>query len=155
MVMSEPSPVSWWIGSRISQTSRGASWATMPAFLMQLDEGPRRAVADRRLVGVHLDERVVDAHAGEGGDDVLDGVDLDRALGEGGGALDGLDLVDAASMNGWSGRSMRRNLKPWLAGAGLRVSVTFSPVWREVPFEGGGAGEGVLLVARHRGRYRA
>ncbi len=59
----------------------------------QLDEGAGGAVADGRLVRGHFDDGVVDAHAGEGGEHVLDGVDLDAALGEGGGTLDGLHFI--------------------------------------------------------------
>jgi hypothetical protein len=62
-------------------------------FFDHLDEGAGGTIADGRLVGVHFDDGVVHPHAGEGGNDVLDGVDLHRALGQGGGALDGLDLV--------------------------------------------------------------
>ena len=65
---------------------------------------------------------------------MLDGVDADGAFGEGGGALDGLDLGDTGVDEGLVGEvDTRRNLKPWPSGAGLRVRVTFSPVWREVP----------------------
>ena len=60
----------------------------------QLDVGLRAAVADGRLVGVHFDQGVVDAHAHERAEDVLDGVDLHAAVAEGGGALDGLHVVD-------------------------------------------------------------
>ena len=60
----------------------------------ELNKGAGGAVADGRFVGIHLDEGVVDTHAGEGGKNVLDGVNLDGALGKRGGALDGLHLVD-------------------------------------------------------------
>ena len=71
-----------------------ASSSVLPALLEHLDEKPAAAVADGRLVGVDLDERVVDAAAAQGGKQVLDGVNLDAALAEGGGALDLLDVVD-------------------------------------------------------------
>ena len=61
-------------------------------FLDQRDVGRAAAVADGRLVGVHFDERVVHAEAGEGGENVFDGVDLDVAFDKGGGALDGADV---------------------------------------------------------------
>lgn len=65
-----------------------------------LDVGGGGAVADGRLVGVHFDEGVVDAHACEGGDDMLDGMDLDGAFCESGGAFDHLDLFDAGGDEG-------------------------------------------------------
>ena len=126
----------------------------MPAFLMQFDEGLRRAVADRRLVGVHLDEGVVDAHAGEGGDDVLDGVHLDRAFGEGGGALDGLDVVDIGVDEGLVGEVDAAELEAVFRCRLQGQGDLFAGVERGSR-EGGGAGEGLLFVARHRGRYRA
>ena len=43
-----------------------------------LDEAGRRAVESGRLGGVEFDEAVVDAEAGEGGEDVFDEADLDR-----------------------------------------------------------------------------
>ena len=61
-------------------------------FFDQRDVGGAAAVADGWLVGVHLDERVVNPEAGEGGENVFDGVDLDVAFNQGGGALDGADV---------------------------------------------------------------
>jgi hypothetical protein len=42
----------------------------------QVDEGPGRAVQDRGLRGIHLDDDIVDAAAAQGAQDMLDGVDL-------------------------------------------------------------------------------
>ena len=53
------------------------------------------AVADGGLIGVQFDDGVVDAVAGEGGEDVLDGMDAGVALGEGGGAVGFGDVFDA------------------------------------------------------------
>ena len=61
-------------------------------FLDQGDVGSSAAVADGRFDGVHLDQRVVHAEAGEGGEDVLDGVNLDVAFDQSGGAFDGTDV---------------------------------------------------------------
>ena len=58
----------------------------------KFDKRPRRAIADGRFVGIHFDEGIVDTHAAERGDHVFDGVDLDGALGQGSGTLNGLDL---------------------------------------------------------------
>ena len=66
----------------------------LAGLLEHLDEELAAAVADGRLVGVDLDEGVVDAAAAQGGEQMLDGVDLDAAFAEGGGALDLLDVVD-------------------------------------------------------------
>ena len=63
-------------------------------FLDQLDIGPRAAVADRRLVRVHLDDRVIDAHGGERGENVLDGVHAHRSFADRGRALDRFQVLD-------------------------------------------------------------
>ena len=60
----------------------------------KLDERSGGTIADGWLVGIHLDDCVVDAHAGEGGENVLYCVNFYGAFGEGGRALDGLDLID-------------------------------------------------------------
>ena len=52
------------------------------------------AVADWRFAGVHFDQAIVHAHAGERAEDVLDGVNFRAALGDCRGALDGLHVVD-------------------------------------------------------------
>ena len=52
------------------------------ALVDQRGERTRRTVDDRRFGGVHLDHRVVDAHAAERGEDVLDRVELDRVGGD-------------------------------------------------------------------------
>ena len=58
-----------------------------------LGELPGAAVRDGGLVGVEFDDGVVDAGAGEGGEDVFDGVDFDGALGESRGALGINDML--------------------------------------------------------------
>lgn len=57
-------------------------------FLDELDEGVGAAVADGGFVGVHFDNGVVHAHAGEGGEDVFDGMDFGGPLDDGGCAFD-------------------------------------------------------------------
>ena len=59
-----------------------------PGLFDEFHEGQRAAVGDGRLVGVHLDDGIVHAHAGERRDDVLDCVDVHAAFRQRGGALD-------------------------------------------------------------------
>ena len=65
-----------------------------PGFLDQLDIGRGTAVSDRRLICVHLDDRVVDSHGRKSRKNVLDGVHPDRAFADGGGALDRFQVRD-------------------------------------------------------------
>ena len=102
-------------------------------FFDQLDVGLRAAVADRRLVCVHLDDGVVHTHGGERGEHVLHRMHPHRAFADRGRALDGFQVLDLRVDVGSSGRSLRLNLIPWSTGAGCRLSVTFSPVCSEVP----------------------
>jgi len=48
-----------------------------------------------------------------------------------------LDVSDtysaSASMTGFPGKSVRQNLYPWFAGAGLKVILTFTPVCNPFP----------------------
>ena len=50
------------------------------AFKHHIDKGLGRAVSDRRLGRVHLDQAVVDVERKECGEDMLDGEDLRRAV---------------------------------------------------------------------------
>ena len=95
--------------------------------------GRGAAIADGRLVGVHFDEGIVDTHAGQRGEHVLNGMNLYAAFDQRRGALHRFDVFDPGFDQGSSGRSERLNLKPWLGGAGWSVRVTFSPVCRAVP----------------------
>lgn len=61
-------------------------------FLDAVDERAGGAVSDRWLVSVHFNNGVVDSHADEGGNDVLNGVHFDGTLGQRRGAFDGLHL---------------------------------------------------------------
>ena len=92
MVMREPVFVSRWIGSVLRKAHRCGLLddAGLPD---QLDVGARAAVANGRLVGIHLDERIVHAEPRERGKDMLDGVHLHRALAERGGPLDRLHMI--------------------------------------------------------------
>ena len=62
-------------GRRISITGRGASWSTMPAQSDQEHERGGGAVEDRRLRPIDLDQRIVDAAAGQRRHHVLDRAD--------------------------------------------------------------------------------
>ena len=63
-------------------------------FFDQLDVWLRAAVADRRLVRIHLDEHIVHLEAGERGKHVLDSVNLYVPLGDGRRALDRFHVLD-------------------------------------------------------------
>ena len=87
---------------RLGQLELGHGGIKLDAagFLQHFHELAAAAIADGWLVGVDLDQRIVDAAAAHGGEQVLDGVDLDAAFAEGGGALDLLDVVDVR-VDGW------------------------------------------------------
>ena len=54
-------------------------------FLDELHPGGGAAVQDGQLLAVHFDGDVVDAQSGQGGQEVLDGLEPDAVPGEGGG----------------------------------------------------------------------
>ena len=58
------------------------------ALVDERGEGAGGTVDDRRLGGVEFDDCVIHGHAAEGGEDVLDGVQLDGVGGDGGLALE-------------------------------------------------------------------
>ncbi len=62
-------------------------------FFDELDVGTGGTVADGRLVGVHFNDGVVNAHTAECREDMLDGVHFDRAFCQSGRPFDGLHLV--------------------------------------------------------------
>ena len=67
-----------------------------PAGLLdQADEFPGTAIGDRRLIGIQLDHRVVDARTGQSRQHMLHRVHLHRPLAEGGGALGVDDMLGA------------------------------------------------------------
>jgi len=109
-------------------------------FLDQFDEGLRRAVADRWLVGVHLDDGIVNAEAAEGGEDVLDGVNLDGAFGEGCGAFDGLDFVDIGIDEGLVGDIDAAELEAVVFRGGLEGEGDLASGVERGAFESGGTG---------------
>lgn len=109
------------------------------------------AVSDGRLVGIHLDEGIVDAHAGEGGDDVFDGVDADGADGEGGGSLDCFDPVDVGVDEGFVGKVDTAEFESVAAGGGTDGEGDLFAGVEGGPLQRGGGGEGVFHVARHAG----
>ena len=63
-------------------------------FVNQVEERRRAAVHDRHLGRVQLDDDVVDADADERGEQMFDGVDVDRVARETGGELDAADVFD-------------------------------------------------------------
>ena len=120
-----------------------------PDFLDHFHERPRRTIADRRFVGIHLDQRVVHAHAGEGGDDVFDGVDLHRALGQGGGALDGLHLVHIGIDERLVGQIDAAELETVAFRGGFERERDLLPGVERGALERGRTGEGVLDGGGH------
>lgn len=71
-----------------------------PGFFDQFHKGPGAAIKDGWLLGIHGDEGIVHAHAGEGREDMLDGVKLDCAFDQGGGTLDRFDVFDPGFHDG-------------------------------------------------------
>ena len=102
-------------------------------FSNRLDIGQGAAVANRRLVRVHLHDRVIDAKPGEGRKHMLDGVHPDRAFADRCRALNRFHV-------GYRGVDRRLVLQilalkfdPGIRGAGWIFSDTFAPVWSDVP----------------------
>jgi len=125
----------------------------LPARLLEhLDKKFSAAVTDGRFVGVELDHGVVDAAAAQGGEKMFDGVDLDAALTERGGALDVLDVID---MRGDGGLIRQIGALEDVAGIGRRRfdgERDFSPGVKGGTVDGGGFADRGLLEAGHKGR---
>ena len=109
-------------------------------FFDEFDEGFRGAVADGGFVGVHLDDGIVDAESAEGGEDVLDGVNLDGAFGESGGAFDGLDFVDVGIDEGLVGDIDAAEFEAVVFRGGLEGEGDLASGVERGAFEGGGTG---------------
>ena len=62
-------------------------------LLDECDVGRGTTITDRRLIGIHLNEGIIDSHARESGKNMLDGVYLHRPLNQRGGPLDGLHVT--------------------------------------------------------------
>ena len=82
--------------------------------------GSGAAIADGRFIGVHLDERVVDPHAGKRGEDVLNGMNLDAAFDERGGAFDRFDVLDPGFDDGIVGKIRALKLKAMADRRGMK-----------------------------------
>jgi len=120
-------------------------------FFDEFDEGARGAVTDGGLVGVHFDEGVVDAHASECGEDVFDGVHLDGAFGEGGGALDGLHFVGVCGDERLVREVDAAELEAVAFGGGFEGEGDLGSGVEGGAFKGGRACERVLNVGGHVG----
>ena len=121
----------------------GFTWGALgddAGFLDEFDEGLCGAIADGGFVGVHFDDGIVDAEAAKGGEDMFDGVDLDGAFGEGGGALDGLDLVDVGIDEGLVGDVDAAELEAVVFGGGLEGEADLASGVERGAFKGGGTG---------------
>ena len=122
--------------AHIEKLRRGASCATTPGFLDQLDIRLRAAIADRRFVRIHLDDRVVDAHGGERGEHVLDRVHAHRAFADRGRALDRFQVLDRRIDRRFVLQIFALEFDPESRpAAGCNLSVTFSPVCSDVPLK--------------------
>lgn len=94
---------------------------------------PRAAVGDGRFIGVQLDDGVVHAEAGEGGEDVLDGVNLGVGLAERGRAVGLDDVLDAGLDLGLALEVHAAETDARIAAAGRKVMVTRLPLCRPMP----------------------
>ena len=83
---------------------------------------------------------------------MLDGVDLHRAFGERGRALDGLDLVDIGIDEGLVGKVDAAKFEAMALGCGFEGKGDLLSGVERGSFEGGGAGEGVLEGCGHAPR---
>jgi hypothetical protein len=107
--------------------------SSMPGRLQQEHEGRGRAVHDRQFGGIDIDVDVVDAQAGQGRHQVLDGGDLDAVLFQAGGQARIADAEGSALRSTGGFRSTRRNTTPVSGCAGRRTSVTLTPEWSPTP----------------------
>ena len=107
------------------------------------------AVDDRRLGGVHFDDRVVDAHAAERGEHVLDGVELHRVRRDGGLALQvGHHLGDGADL-GFAEEVDAAEDEAGVGGAGLEGQGDLLAGVEGLAFDRGFSSEGALFHAVH------
>ena len=92
--------------------------AHQPRLLNALDIRPRRTISNWRLVGVHLDDRIVHTHAHQRADHMLHRMHLHTALGQRGGPLDSLHILHF-SVNEWlifQINTAKTDARMWLAG---------------------------------------
>ncbi len=108
------------------------------------------AVADGGLVGVELDEGVIDAGAAQAGEDVLDGVDLDAALAEGGGALGLADEIDVDGDGGLVGEVDPLEEVAGIGAGGTDGQGDLVPGVEGGPFDCDRFLQSMLLHRRHR-----
>jgi len=118
-------------------------------FFDEFDEGLRGAVTNRRFVGVHFDEGIVDAESDEGGDDVLYSVDADGAGGKGGGAFDSFDTVNVYVDEGFVGEVDTSEFKAVAFWGRVNGEGDFFASVEGGAFEAGGVGERVFFLSRH------
>ena len=85
--------------AHVEKFSRRFLWRHARA-LDHIDIWLRAAVADGRLVGIHLDDSVVHAHGGKRRENVFDRVHPHRAFANGRRALDRFQIVDLR-VNRW------------------------------------------------------
>ena len=106
----------------------------------QADIGGGTAVADRGLIGIHLDESVVHPQAGESREDMLHGLDLGIPLHERRGALDGLHMVDEGVDDRFVGQVGAAELVAVARRGGVDGQGDIAAVVQGAAGEGGGCG---------------
>ena len=119
-------------------------------FLDEGEVGEGASVADGGLIGVHLDEGVIDAEASEGGEDMFDGLDFDAAVGDGGGAFDGFDVVDTGVDDGLIGEIGAAEFSSVIWGCGVEGEGDVFARVKGDAGEGGGALESMLELGHGR-----
>ena len=120
-------------------------------FLDQLDIKPRAAVADRRLVCVHLHDRVVHAHGRERREHMLDRMNAHRSLADGRRALDRFQILDPRVDRRLVRKILAFELDPGIDRRRLQLQRhLFARVQRGAA-DAGAAGESLLRLGRHEG----
>ena len=103
------------------------------------------AVGNGRFVGVQLDDGIINAVAGQGGEDVFHGVDLDVALGERGGAVGLGNVLHAGLDFGFPLEVHATEPHPGVAGRGQDGHVDPVPAVQSDAGKGGGTIKSLLI----------
>ena len=118
-------------------------------FLDQLDIGPCAAVADGRLIGVHLHDRVVHTHPGQRGEHVLDRVHSHTAFANRRRALDCFEVVDLRLNQRLISQIFAPEFDPVLGRCGLQLQRHLLAGMQRCAAESSGFGQSLLHFACH------